>query len=224
MLVPVALSPLLRHVYADGSVIGARFALAVGRLPMRLVPSEPLGSCGGSTSIALRRTWLVSANLPCAVGAQVSVSYFTARRSARIHGDHFVSFTDSCVSLPRPSHRVMFLGHLSRRVTGLTYCPPPRSSRTLSFALTYSHDSLILLHPAIDIVWRCPCLPRLRLLGLLAIAVLQYSSWVLACASTPNGEFVLCLCLCSLLALTLVFIAHPSILNNGANRAMYVFG
>ena len=94
------------------SVIGARFALAEGRLPMRLVPSEPLGSCGGSTYIALHRTWLVSANLPCAVGVQVGVSYFTARRSARIHGDHFVSFTDSCMSLTRHSHRVMFLGHL----------------------------------------------------------------------------------------------------------------
>ena len=94
------------------SLIGARFALAEGCLPMRLVPSEPLGSCGGSTYIVLHRTWLVSANLPCAIGAQVGVSYFTARRSARIHGDHFVSFTDSYVSLTRHSHRVMFLGHL----------------------------------------------------------------------------------------------------------------
>ena len=118
------------------SVIGARFALAEGRLPMRSVPSEPLRSCSGSTYITLHRTWLVSANLPCAIGAQVGVSYFTARRSARIHGDHFVSFTDFCVSLTRHSHRVMFLGHLTRRVTGLTYCPPPRSSRSLSFALT----------------------------------------------------------------------------------------
>ena len=67
----------------------------------------------------------------------------TARRSTRIHGDHFVSFADFCVSLTRHSHRVMFLGHLTRRVTGLTYCPPPRSSRTLSFELTYSHDSVL---------------------------------------------------------------------------------
>ena len=94
------------------SVIGARFTFAEGRLPMRLVPSEPLGSCGGSTYIALHRTWLVSANFPCAIGAQVVVSYFPARRSARIHGDHFVSFPDCCLSLPRHSHRVMFLGHL----------------------------------------------------------------------------------------------------------------
>ena len=56
------------------SVIGERFALAEGRLPMRLVPSEPLGSCSGFTYIALHRTWLVSANLPCAFGALVGVS------------------------------------------------------------------------------------------------------------------------------------------------------
>ena len=68
--------------------------------------------------------------------------------------NHFVSFTDLCVSLTPHSHRVMFLGHLTRRVTWLTYCPPPRSSRTLSFALTSGHDSLIPMHPAIDIVWR----------------------------------------------------------------------
>ena len=74
-----------------------------------------------------------------------------------------VSLTPACPYLVI-YHRVLFLGHLTRRVTGLTSCPPPRSSRILSFALTYCHDSLILMHPAIDIVWRCPCLPRLRLL------------------------------------------------------------
>ena len=94
------------------SVIGARFTFAEGRLPLRLVPQRPLGSCGGSTYIALHQTWLVSAILPCAIGAQVGVSYFPVQRSARIHGDHLVSFPDSCVSLPRHSHRVMFLGHL----------------------------------------------------------------------------------------------------------------
>ena len=30
--------------------------------------------------------------------------------------------------------------------------------------LTFSHDSQLLRHPAIDIVWRWPCLPRFRLL------------------------------------------------------------
>ena len=35
-------------------------------------------------------------------------------------------------------------------MTGWTYCPPPRSSRTLSFALTSGHDSKVLIPPAID--------------------------------------------------------------------------
>ena len=124
----------------------------------------PWGCCGGSTYIALHRTWLVSAYLPCGFGAQDGVSYFPVRHSARIHGDLFVSFPDSCVSLSCISHRVRFLGRLTGRVPGLTYCSPPLFSRTLSLALTYSRDSLILMHPAIDTVWRWPCLPRFRLL------------------------------------------------------------
>ena len=73
----VALSPLSRSVSADGFRHWWELALAEGRLPIRWVPSEPLRICGGSTYIALHRTWLVSANLPCAVGAQVGVSYFS---------------------------------------------------------------------------------------------------------------------------------------------------
>ena len=37
---------------------------------------------------------------------------FTVRHSARIHGDHLVSFTDSCVSLARHPCMGLFLGHL----------------------------------------------------------------------------------------------------------------
>ena len=36
----------------------------------------------------------------------------TARHSASIHGDHFVSFTGLCVSQPQHSHRVVLIGHL----------------------------------------------------------------------------------------------------------------
>ena len=117
-----------------------------------------MGSYGGSTYIALPQTWLVSAVLPCAFGAQVGVSYFPVRHSARLYGDHFVSFPDSCVSLPRFYLTVQFLGRLTRRVTGWTLCPPPRSSRILSFPWTYSPDSLILMHPAIDLVSLSPSL------------------------------------------------------------------
>ena len=59
---------------------------------------------------------------------------------------------------------VQFLGLLPRRVAGWTLCPPPLSSRILSFAWAFSPDSLFLMHPAIDLVLLCPCLPRLRML------------------------------------------------------------
>ena len=36
---------------------------------------------------------------------------FTVRHSARIHGDHLVSFTDSCVSVARHPRMGLFLGH-----------------------------------------------------------------------------------------------------------------
>ena len=56
------------------------------------------------------------------------------------------------------------------------------------------------------------------------LTVLQHSSWVLALASTPIGVFVLFLCHCSLLCFYLFTItAHPAILVNVWNRAMYVF-
>ena len=74
---PVALSPLSLSVFADGFRHFCALALAEGRLPVSWVPSEPLGVCCGSTYIALHRTWLVSAILPLAVGAQVGVSYFS---------------------------------------------------------------------------------------------------------------------------------------------------
>ena len=35
-------------------------------------------------------------------------------------------------------------------MTGWPYCPPPRSSRTLSFALASGHDSTVLIPPAKD--------------------------------------------------------------------------
>ena len=110
-----------------------------------------MGSCGGSTYVALHRTWLVSAVLPRGFGAQVGVSYFPVRLSARLHGALFVSFPDSCVSIPH-----FYLGCssldscLDEWLGGL--CPPPLSSRILSFEWSYSPDSLILLHPAIDFV------------------------------------------------------------------------
>ena len=106
--------------FADGIRFLRVVALAEGRLPMCRVPSEPLGLAvtppispytgpGQSPQFAVRPLELRSVFLT-----------FPARRSASIHGDKFVSFTDLCVSQPKHSHRVVFIGHLKRRVTGLT--------------------------------------------------------------------------------------------------------
>ena len=54
-------------------VFGARLAFAEGHLPLRWSRKGPLGSCGGSTYIALHRTWWVSSFLPGALGAPVGV-------------------------------------------------------------------------------------------------------------------------------------------------------
>ena len=75
-----------------------------GRLPLRWSRRGPWG-----VYIALHRTWLVSAFLLGAIGALVGVLCFTVRHSACIHGDHLVSFTDSCVSLARSPIRGCFL-------------------------------------------------------------------------------------------------------------------
>ena len=74
----------------------------------------------------------------------------------------WTSFTDSCMSLARHPPYGVVPWTLAWRVTRWTSCPPPRYSGPLSFALTYGHDSRVLMPPAIDIVWRWPCLPRLR--------------------------------------------------------------
>ena len=118
--IPFALSPLLRHVFADGVSPLRAVALEEGRLPMRWVSSEPMGfavappispyTCPGQSPRFCRTP----------LGAQVGVSYFPARRSACIHGDQFVGLTGLCVSQPNHSHRVVLLGHLKCRVTGLT--------------------------------------------------------------------------------------------------------
>ena len=88
----VALSPLSLSVSADGFHHWWALALAEGRLPMRWVPSEPLGICGASTYIALHRTWLVSAILPYAVGAQVGVSYFSCATFRKFSWRSFYQF------------------------------------------------------------------------------------------------------------------------------------
>ena len=62
---------------------------------------------------------------------------FTVRHSARIHGDHLVSFTASCVS---PPYGVV-PWTLAWRVTGWTYCPPPRYYGTVICSDLWSRQS-----------------------------------------------------------------------------------
>ena len=162
---PVSLSPLSRSVYADGFRHWCAFRSCGGASP------HALGSVGALGE--LRWLHLYRLTLDLVGRRQFAVCRWSSGRCfiflLRYVPHVFmtiilsVSLPSACPCLVIPLG-VMFLGHLTRQVTGLTYCPPPRSSRTLSFALTYSHDSLILMHPAIDIVWRCPCLPHLRLL------------------------------------------------------------
>ena len=75
--IPFALSPLSRHVFADGVSPLRAVALVEGRLPMRWVPLEPMGFAvappispytGPGQSPRFCRT---------PIGAQVGVSYFS---------------------------------------------------------------------------------------------------------------------------------------------------
>ena len=137
---PVALSPLLHRVFADGFRRWCAFRLCGGASPHALGSVGALGELRWlhlyrlkPDLVGLRRfaVWLWSSGR----------CFLSVRHHVRLHDDHFVRFPDSCVSLPRIYHRVQFLGRLTRRVAGLTFCPSPRSSRILSFAWTYSPDS-----------------------------------------------------------------------------------
>ena len=164
-----ATSLLTVSSFASGSSWGGASPHALGSVGAH-------GVSGGFTYIALHRSWSVSVIWPYTHWSSGRCFILLACCSACI----LVSLTGLYVSQPQHSHRVVFIGHLRCRVTGLTYCPPPRTSRTLSIALTYRQASLVLMHPAIDIQWRWPCLPRLRLLWPLAIAVrlVVFTSWL----------------------------------------------
>ena len=74
LLAPGALSPLLHRVFPDGFRHRCTFRFCGGASPLVLGPvGTLLGGCGGSTYIALHRTWLVSSFLPGAFSAPVGV-------------------------------------------------------------------------------------------------------------------------------------------------------
>ena len=74
LLAPGALSPLLHLVFPDGFRHRCAVRFSGGASPPCVGSHrDPWGGCGGSTYIALHRTWLVSSFLPGAFGAPVGV-------------------------------------------------------------------------------------------------------------------------------------------------------
>ena len=131
LLAPGALSPLLHRVFPDGFRYRCTFRFCGGASPLV-----------GGVAVGLL---LFAGCLWCSGRCFL----FTVRHSARIHGDHLVSFTDSCVSLARHPRMGLFLGHLRGvclvELTVLLHALPG-----LSFVLTSGHDSTVLIPPAID--------------------------------------------------------------------------
>ena len=101
---PVALSPLLHHVFADGFRHWCAFRLCGGASPHAFGSVGALGELRWLHLYRLTPDLIGLRHFAVWLGARVGVSYFPVRHSARIHDDHFVSFPDSCVSLPRIFH------------------------------------------------------------------------------------------------------------------------
>ena len=112
LLDPGALSPLLHRVFPDGFRHWCAFRFCGGASPLAFGPVGALGESRWLHLYRLTPDLVGLLLLPGAIGAPVGVLCFTVRHSARIHGDHLVSFTDSCVSLARHPHTGLFLGHL----------------------------------------------------------------------------------------------------------------
>ena len=108
---PVALLPLWHRVFPDGFRLWCAFRFAEGRLPWRWSRRGPWGvAVAPPISPYTGPGWSPPfCRVPWCSGR---CFMFTVRHSARIHGDLLVSFTDYCVSLARPSHAGLFLGHL----------------------------------------------------------------------------------------------------------------
>ena len=112
--IPFALLPLSCRVFADGIYPLRVVALAAGAFPHTLGSVGAHGVHGGSTYIALHRTWSVSAVLTSAPwGSGRCLLLWPAGLSAGIHGDWLFSFTELCVSQPEMSRGVVLFGHMT---------------------------------------------------------------------------------------------------------------
>ena len=104
------------------------------------------------------------------LGAQVGVYSFSLRGFLQVlHGDHSLFY--ACLSLKCP----IGLCCTATCSDECLDCHRVHSSHFQdsvdSIALTDGHGSRFLRYPAIDTVWRWPCLPRFRLVWPLAMAV-----------------------------------------------------
>ena len=108
--IPFALS---RRVFADDIRPLRVVALAAGTSPHALGSVGVHGVSGGSTYIALHRTWSISAVLTYAPwDSGRCFLLLPARLSASIHGDCFISLTDLCMSQPKMSRGVVLFGYM----------------------------------------------------------------------------------------------------------------
>ena len=103
LLIPFAMSPLSLSVFADGIHHLRVVALAEGRLPMRWVPSEPLGLAVAPPILPYTGPGQSPQFCRVPFGAQVGVSYF------------------SCASFRGYSWRSFCQFHWLMRVPSLTF-------------------------------------------------------------------------------------------------------
>ena len=112
LLAPVALSPLLHRVFPDGFRLWCAFRF------LRRGVSPGIGAVGALGELRWLHLYRLTLDLiglllfAGCLGCFGRCFLFTVRHSARIHGDHLVSFTDSCVSVARHPRMGLFLGHL----------------------------------------------------------------------------------------------------------------
>ena len=112
LLDPGALSPLLHRVFPDGFRHRCAFRFCGGASPLAF---GPVGTLGESRWLHLYRLTPDLVGLRHFAGCHWCSGrcfMFIVRHSARIHGDHLVSFTDSCVSLAHHPLKGLFHGHL----------------------------------------------------------------------------------------------------------------